>query len=210
MTDTNEIITRVLIGIFFLYLGWTLKSTHFKISSIKKEKALIDDIKNQFSQLLNNIKSKKSKFKSRVNQTVYISSTLTDYGNIELVYLINKDDVVIFKDNKCIYTSVGLDNDLKKNLIDTINSVYNNDINNVVEVMGFVFSVNEFERTFNVSVKDLQKQQKNIIDMQKSDVDKIVENNSKKLTLDDILDKISKVGFDNLTDDEKNFLNNIK
>jgi len=58
MTDTNEIITRVLIGIFFLYLGWTLKSTHFKISSIKKEKALIDDIKNQFSQLLNNIKSK--------------------------------------------------------------------------------------------------------------------------------------------------------
>ena len=177
---------------------------------MKKEKALIDDIKNQFLQLLNNIKSKKSKFKSRVNQTVYISSTLTDYGNIELVYLMNKEDVAIFKDNKCIYTSVGLDSEVKKNLISTINSVYNNDINNVVEVMGFVFSVNEFERTFNVSVKDLQKQQKNIVDMQKSDVDKIVENNSKKLTLDDILDKISKVGFDNLTDDEKNFLNNIK
>lgn len=210
MADTNEIITRVLIGIFFLYLGWTLKSTHFKISSMKKEKALIDDIKNQFLQLLNNIKSKKSKFKSRVNQTVYISSTLTDYGNIELVYLMNKEDVAIFKDNKCIYTSVGLDSEVKKNLISTINSVYNNDINNVVEVMGFVFSINEFERTFNVSVKDLQKQQKNIVDMQKSDVDKIVENNSKKLTLDDILDKISKVGFDNLTDDEKNFLNNIK
>ncbi len=60
-----------------------------------------------------------------------------------------------------------------------------------------------------ISLKDVEKQQqafKKMQESQKSEIDKIIENNEKLLSVDDILDKIGKVGYNNLTQQEKEFL----
>ena len=82
-------------------------------------------------------------------------------------------------------------------------------INDVVEVLGFVFSREDFERTFKIKVEDLTNPEKMKM-MDESDIDKIVRENDSKFSIDDILDKINKVGIDNLTEDEKKFLQNYK
>jgi hypothetical protein len=81
---------------------------------------------------------------------------------------------------------------------------HNKDINDVVEILGFVFSREDFEKSFNVNIKEI----KNGVKKEESDIEKILKKNKKRFDIDEILDKISKVGIENLTEEEKQFLNN--
>lgn len=198
------IILNLLLGIV---IGWGLNTLISRHLALKANKKTISDITEKYSNVLNNIKTNKASFKNRINQAVYISTNIKEHGDVELVYLIDKKDVAIFKSEKCIYTSHSIDAKIITDIITSIRMKFMNQINDVVEVAGLLFSKTEFEKKFNINIGDIQKQQKKFQEEQKSDIQKIIDENSQKLSVDDILDKISKVGYENLTKSEKEFLN---
>ncbi len=208
-------ISTLFLIIGFLSLGFSLGLyTQRKLTErafrLESEKFSLSK-KNQFLEVLSNIKFGNSQFKSRVNDTVYVSTTLSDYGDIDVIYLIDKNDIAIFQGAKCLNTSDGVDLNIINEIISSIYTIYDKKINDFVDILGFKFYREEFERSFNVKVNDL----KNINlfggminNDDKNEIDKIKLENKKKFNLDDILDKISASGIDSLTFEERVFLDN--
>jgi len=203
MTGLN---LTIILSCTFL-LGMLFNKLIKEVSDKVKKNLLIKDINGQFRQVLDNISTNKSKFINRINSTVFIKTKLNDYGDVSVVYLMDKKDIAIFKENKCIYSSESTDKELIKSIVTTINNKYEENINDVVEILGFTFSREDFENTFKIKVEDLKTMTQS--PQPESDIDKIIESNESKFDIDEILDKISKVGMENLTDQEKNFLNNF-
>lgn len=199
---------EVVVFIGGLLLGILITNLFSYFLEKMRDKDKIKDINSQFKQILTNLSIGSTKFKSRVNSTVYIETKLNDYGDVGLVYLMDKQDVAIFKNEKCIYTTDNVDDSLVKEITNTIEMKHNKDINDVVEILGFVFSREEFEKSFNISEKIRFNKIKNDINKEESDIEKIVKSNNNKFDIDEILDRISKIGIDNLTEEEKKFLNN--
>ena len=187
----------------FLYAKFT--------ETIKKNirnKKIIEDILIQFKEILDNIKKNQAVFISRVNQTVMIDTRLKQHDVVNIVYLMDKKVVCIFKENKCIYTSETIDNDLIDSIIYNIHEKYGNQINDVVEVLGVTISREELES----KLKDFENANPNL-DMtifnkekEMSDVEKVIEENNEKFDIDSILDKINKVGIEKITKEELDFL----
>ena len=203
-------IAFILTGFFigYLYKVWSDKLSD-KVNTLKG----IKDKNEQYKRVHKNIINKKSRFKTRVNNTVYIGTKLPDYGRVDIVYLMDKNDIAIFKEDKCIMTSDTVDNDILKDIIISINERHGYRISDVVEILGLIFYRPEFEKTFNVDINEIKERSMRIMNSmrngeEQSDVDKIINNNKSKLEIDDILDKISRVGMENLTKEEKDFLNN--
>jgi hypothetical protein len=193
------LVLGVYIGVFFN--RWSTKLS-LKIEKMK----LVKDVNDHYLSLLNNINNKKTKFKSRVNNTIYIGTKLPDLGKVEVVYLLDKGDVVVFKDKRCILTSELVDINTLEQISNSINMVHYDDINDVIEIMGMLFSRADFEKTFNLNFEDM----KNKMNMSSgSDIDRIIEENEYKFDIDSILDRISEVGIENLSPEEKKFLDNF-
>jgi hypothetical protein len=175
---------------------------YLRIAADKKaDKEILDRLNRQYVEILDNLKNKKSKFKSRVNSTVYIESTLSDHGSIDILYMINNNDIAIFKDSNCIYTSHKVDRGLINDIISQIIKDYKSEIEDVVNILGMVFSKSEFERLFRVKFEDI-----NISINEQSDIDKIMEDNNSRFDIDEILDKINQDGISSLSPNEKKYL----
>jgi len=202
----GKIEIEVVIFIGGLLLGILMTNLLSYFLRKMREKDKINDISSQFKQILTNLSIGSTKFKSRVNSTVYIETKLTDYGEVGLVYLMDKQDVAIFKNEKCIFTTDLIDDSLIDQITKEIETKHSKDINDTIEVLGFVFSREEFEKTFSINMDDVK--MNNLPKKELSDIEKIVKKNKKKFDIDEILDKISKVGLENLTEDEKKFLKN--
>lgn len=202
----GEIEIEVVIFIGGLLLGILMTNLISYFLRKIREKDKINDISSQFKQILTNLSIGSTKFKSRVNSTVYIETKLNDYGEVGLVYLIDKQDVAIFKNEKCIFTTDLIDDSLIDQITKEIETKHSKDINDTIEVLGFVFSREEFEKTFSINMDDVK--MNNLPKKELSDIEKIVKKNKKKFDIDEILDKISKVGLENLTEDERKFLKN--
>lgn len=199
-----EIEVVTFIGGLLLGILVTILSSYFLRKMREKDK--INDINSQFKQILTNLSIGSTKFKSRVNSTVYIETKLNDYGEVGLVYLMDKQDVAIFKNEKCIFTTDLIDDSLIEKITKEIETKHSKDINDTIEVLGFVFSREEFEKTFSINMDDVK--MNNLPKKELSDIEKIVKKNKKKFDIDEILDKINKVGLENLTESEKKFLKN--
>ena len=196
-----------------IILGGLLKNWSNKLSEKIAHNKIILDKNKQFKQILEKVKTKRSRFKTRINNTVYIGVKLEDYGKVDVVYFLDKKEnqLNIFKDDKLIMTSDLVSQDLINEITDSINKVHYHRIVDVVEILGLIFYREEFEKSFGISVQDLKQRTENMmksINDDQSDVEKIVNKNKYKLDIDDILDKINKVGIENLTKEEKEFLEN--
>ena len=207
------IINYLLVLFVGVFLGGLLKNWSNKLSEKMAHNKLILDKNKQFKQILEKINTKRSRFKTRINNTVYIGVKLEDYGKVDLVYFLDKEEnqLNIFKSDKLIMTSDLVFEDLINEIINSINKVHYHRIIDVVEILGLVFYREEFERSFGISVHELKKRTDNLMKSMnddQSDIEKIVNKNNRKLDIDDILDKINKVGIENLTEEEKEFLNN--
>ena len=207
------IINYLLVLFVGVFLGSLLKNWSNKLSEKMAHNKLILDKNKQFKQILEKINTKRSRFKTRINNTVYIGVKLEDYGKVDLVYFLDKEEnqLNIFKSDKLIMTSDLVFEDLINEIINSINKVHYHRIIDVVEILGLVFYREEFERSFGISVHELKKRTDNLMKSMnddQSDIEKIVNKNNRKLDIDDILDKINKVGIENLTEEEKEFLNN--
>jgi hypothetical protein len=194
-----------------VFLGGLLKNWSNKLSEKIENNKLILDRNKQYKQLLEKINTKRSRFKTRINNTVYIGVKLNDFGRVDVVFFLDKKDVVIFKNEKCIMTSDLVDENLLNQLMDAIYRVHCHRIEDVVQILGLTFSREDFERSFGISVQELEKRTEALMKSmngEQSDIDKIINKNSRKLDINEILDRINEVGIDNLTVEEKEFLKN--
>ena len=106
---------------FILGMIWGLVTYHLigKYIDKKTDKEISKNIFNLFREVLSNIKTNKTVFVSRVNQTVIFDTKISKYDTVNIVYLMDKQVVCIFKDNNCIYTTDSLkdkNNNLKADL----------------------------------------------------------------------------------------------
>lgn len=196
--------------IFGISVGILINNYLNKLSIKNEEKRLILDKNNQFKQILNKLLTKRTRFKTRVNNTVYIGVKLDDYGKVDILYFLDKRDIAIFQGDKCIITSKDVDSNLLNELINNIERVHYNRIMDVVEVLGFVFYRVDFEKNFNISVSELKERANQMMKSMNdsSDIESIINKNNNKFDIDEILDKINRVGIENLTKEERDFLNN--
>lgn len=207
------IINYLLILFIGVILGGLLKSWSLKLSEKIANAKLILDRNKQFKEILEKSKTKKTRFKTRVNNVVYIGVKLSDYGRTDIVFFLDKREIAIYKENKCIITSDLVEESLLNELMDTLEKVHYHKIVDTVEILGMIFSREDFEKQFNVNFDEIKEKTNRMMDVMRggeelSDVDKIINKNKSKLDIDDILDKINKVGIENLTKEEKDFLNN--
>ncbi len=189
--------------IFFMGIligGFTTKLLSKYSDKLQREK-LIDNINSQYKQILRSVSKGEAKFKNRVNNTVFISSNLKEHGDVDVIYMMDNKDIAIFKNNKCIYTSESVNSEVVKDITVTIDNRYQNQINDVVDILGFKFYREEFEKSFKGEIKSLD-----MTKLDLSDIDKIKNENDSKFTINDVLDKISKSGMDSLTFEERIFL----
>lgn len=185
--------------------GFLQKKLTIKAIEIENQKAILLK-KNNFLEILSNIKSGNSNFKTRVNETIYVELNLNDYGDVDLIYLMDKNDIAIFQGSKCIHTSDGIQKEIISEIISTICFVYDKKINDVVNLFGFTFYREEFENSFNIKMEDIKNM--NLFNQTENlnEIDKIKSDNKKKFDVDEILDKISAYGIQGLTNEELIFL----
>ena len=203
------IIALILTFVFGVSIGGYLQLRLTKRALRIEQEKVVESKKNQFIELKKKVRNGKSKFKTRVNDMVYLSVSLEEHGEVDLIYLLDKDDIAIFQDTKCLYTSDGIDKSLVDEIISTIYKIYGKKINDVVEILGFVFYREEFENSFNIKVEDLKKS--NLFSNLSNDmgeIEKIKTENKKRFNIDEILDKISSFGIASLTIEERLFLDN--
>jgi len=206
------IINYLLILFVGIILGGLLKNWSNRLSEKIAHNKLILDKNKQFKQILEKINTKRSRFKTRINNTVYIGVKLEDYGRVDVVYFLDKNQLNIFKGDKLIMTSDLVEEVLLNEITSSINKVHYHRIVDVVEILGLVFYREDFEKSFGISFEEMKEKQMNMMKSMneegQSDIQKIINKNKNKLDIDDILDKINRVGIENLTEEEKQFLDN--
>lgn len=195
-----------LLIVFFggVLVGGMLFKTIHKYLEKSKVAEQTNKLNNQFKQILANISRGKSIFKNRVNNTVFIGSKLEEHGDVDVVYMMDNKDVAIFKENKCIYTSEGVNKQIVSDLTHTIEKRFGTQINDVIDILGMKFYREEFEKAFKFDMNDIKKQFG--LDLDVDEIDKIKKENETKFDIDEILDKISKKGMNSLTFEERIFL----
>jgi hypothetical protein len=203
-------IVSVIILTFFLGMAAGVKLTELihKMRLKKQEDDILEDRTKQFKEILTKVSTGKSRFKTRVNQTSYISVKLTEHGKVNVVYLMDKKDVAIFKEDKCLYTSDQVDQNLLTDIITAIENRHGWRIEDVVNVLGFVFYREDFEKSFGMRFEDISKSLGMRQQQSDSEIDNIVNNNETKFDIDEVLDKIGKLGIEMLSKEEKEFLDN--
>jgi hypothetical protein len=190
--------------------GFVLFYLAYRYSTWRSDKKIANEIATQFKEVLSNLKKNQAVFVSRVNQTVIVDTRLTKLDVVNIVYLMDKQIVCIFKDNNCIHTTETLDINLKSEILTEINTKFNKEINDVIDVMGMTISRDEFQE----KIKEIQKfAMKNInlndLVSSENELDQIINDNEIKYDVDAILDKISKDGIDSISIEEKEFLDNL-
>ncbi len=183
-------------------LGMKVQTTIYKYSLNNEQKKIISEKNQQFNEILENLRT--SIFRSRVNTTVYIQGKSKKHGDVDIIYIMDKPDIAIFKNDTCLYTSDSVDKDIINKIIESINIKFRSKINDVVEVLGFTFYREDFEKTFGGKFKNMKFDSL----IQEDELDSIIKENSKKFDVDEILDKISKFGVNSLTLEERIFLDN--
>jgi hypothetical protein len=200
----NEILIflfGVSMGIMFSLVGVYVMS-YIKAQKIRQKNNLV------FKQILTNLQNGKGKFISRINNTVQIDTKIKSEGKINMVYFIDKNDISIFREGNCIYTSQNIDTDIINSITSMIWSRFSDRISDVVQLYNNIMDRKSFTKLVSQAKTEIQvinlDENGNIIDT----IDDF--KSTEPLTLDGILDRINQVGYDNLTQIEKDFLKNHK
>lgn len=190
-------------------VGFISANIAFRMSVSIKRKRLEKKATQEFEEVLEKIKREESKFFSRVNNTVIIMTDTKNLSEINIVYLIDKKMLCIFKNNACLYTSENIDKLLKESIIMHINFIYKKEIEDIIELFGVVISKKELHEKFEELRNKISIGEFTIEEKEESFINKIIEEAEiKSLNIDDILDRINLVGIEKLTNEEKEFLNN--
>jgi hypothetical protein len=186
MIELFMMLVGVVIGCFLtIVTSFFLKKREDKLK--KKNVELL------FTEIRDNINFGNSFFSGRVNDSVHIKMNLKSLGNVSVFYFIDKKDVSIFIGNKCIYTSQLVNKDLLSSISYNIESKFHKELNDVVNVFGILIDRKSF-----ISMGGTIKEKESFDENFEDEIN----------DLDEILDKINVIGYDNLTLNEKKFLEN--
>lgn len=204
--DVLEILAIVIIGIIIGGFGYSrlVKYSDKLDKQLKKEK-----IKSLFLNIYREISNDNCKYKNRTMNTVYITTEIEKEGVVDLVYLMDKNDVAILKNNEVIQTSNNMDTKSKISLINLVNEKFEDEINDTIDIFGMTFYKKNFEKALGVEIKDfndLISKMSMGSKMNVNDIDGIKKDNNSKFDINEILDKISENGMSSLSQDEKDFL----
>lgn len=189
-------------SLIFLLIGLVIGSlSTFGILvfiSKRQESKLRKKYVNTYNEILKKLTSNEVSFTSRINNTVQLHTEIEDEGEIQIMYFLDRQDVSIFRDGDCLYTSNLIEKDLIEKILKTIWSKFSLQINDVVQLLNNTFD----KRTFMV-ISGVNPNQT----VDTSQIFNVPDEDT--YTLDDILDKINEVGYNNLTESEKEFLKNL-
>lgn len=195
----------ILLGCIFGIFISKIRDQHLSKKSMRIAREEINSI---FKNVLDNITNGKTVFHNRMNNNVTIKTKLDTMGDISIIYLMDRQDIAIFKEDKCIYTSDLVDGKLVESIIINICVFFKNEMKDIVNLMGIIYYRPDFEKRFNIKIDDIKKGLYGEGIAELSDVNKIIKDNESKFNIDSILDKINTVGIEGLTDDERKFLDN--
>jgi hypothetical protein len=163
-----------------------------------KNKKELSKIELFYSNILKNIKS--MEFLNRLGSNIQF--IINDFI---LLYNLDKKELSIFKEDKCIATSDYINKKLISDIIDFIELNFKKEIyEDIINVSGYLISKNYMENVEYYYIED-----ENDIDGEDDDYDE-EDDSPKELNLDDILDKISKKGIESLSKAENDFLTKYK
>jgi hypothetical protein len=200
----------ILLSIVVFFVGFFISTLLRRLSDRRIDKEDSKRINSIYQEILVNIYGDNTKFISRMNNSVSIETEISE-GIVNIVYLMDRDDVAIFRGDNCIYSSSLVDRDTIDEIIVSIKIYHRKDMDDIINIFGFVFSKTYFETKFNVKAEDITRNLNmafNNKEVEISDIDKIKKNNAIMYDINEILDKITLVGIANLTTSEKKFLDN--
>ena len=207
--DMLIIIGCSILGIMFGVL-FGVKYVHSVTN--KKNREEKEKVGRKFLESYVQISTGKSWFKSRTMNTCYLKLNIPSEGDIELLYLIDKKDLAIVKNNEIIYTTQIVDKTIVSETIDIIELFFKEEINNTINVFGLLFYKKTFENAFGEKLDSFEDLIVKMYERGKTvssqdPMQNIVKGNVDKHDIDEILDKISKKGITSLSAGEKEYLN---
>ena len=173
---------------FALFIGLTKLVTQINL------KKLQDDYNQFFTEIKDLVGTKSFKFVNRFNDHLTFRVTTKSLGKVTLIMVMSKRDISIFQKNECIYTTQHADTNLIKSIVDNIESTYDSQIKDCFQIMGNVIDKSSI-RKMNPDANFPEAFPKPEMPI---------------FNIDDILDRINEVGIQNLTQEEKDFLQNYQ
>jgi hypothetical protein len=191
-------VLEILIALFFGFLmgaafGILLIRYLMKLNDVK----IFNQNSDFFRSVLHSIKAN-GRFIGRINNNVEISIDLSG-DKLSIFLVMDRSDIAIFRGPECVRTSDNSDDDVIRSIVAEILSRWKNNISDVINMNGSIIDRNTYMRIT-----------KNLSYQQDSNIYSPHNNTQKIFILDDILDRINEVGFDNLSTDEKEYLKNRK
>jgi len=184
-----------------------------KLSSLLRQSFLILDHKKIFTDVLEQIITNRSSFINRVNQHVTLDMRLKKLGKVTIFYDMDTRVIAISKEHNVILMSdfiSGVFPDIIENICDIIETRWNKEIDDVVDVNGTLVNREFLENSVQSNLNNAGIQGFSILispdtlngEESSTELDKEdIEN-----TINLILDKIGQTGIDSLTPEEKDFL----
>ncbi len=193
-----------IIALGSLCLGFGFSQLLTKIMLMMEDEKATEKVNDVYSKLLENVYGNRTVFTSRINNTISLETLIEGEGRVNVMYMMDKKDIALFKNDKCIYTSDLVRVELLEEIVTSIDFCHKNKILDTVNMMGLIFSRDEFEKKFNMKVEDMKNGMYGPMEV----YDDRIDDEEIDFDIDYILDRISEVGIDNLTTYEKEFLDN--
>ena len=184
-----------------------------KLSSLLRQSFLILDHKKIFTDVLEQIITNRSSFINRVNQHVTLDMRLKKLGKVTIFYDMDTRVIAISKEHNVILMSdfiSGVFPDIIENICDIIETRWNKEIDDVVDVNGTLVNREFLENSvqsnlnnagiqgFSILISpDTPNGEESSTELDKEDIEN---------TINLILDKIGQTGIESLTPEEKDFL----
>lgn len=187
----------MIIKITLFFLGMII---HRQMSKYLIRREIINKINQKehyFRNILECIKDGKSEFKNRFLHNVYLK-VRTKNKTIDIIYFIEKEDIVIIENRELKYTTENVNVEIRKDIINSIKEYHSDEINDIIDLFGIILSKKDFEKNFKINIEKYLK----IKALKKEgSFDKEPDFN-----IDDILDKIGNDGIESLTVEEIKYL----
>ena len=110
-------------SLIFLLIGLVIGSLStfgvLVFISKRQESKLRKKYVNTYNEILKKLTSNEVSFTSRINNTVQLHTEIEDEGEVQIMYFLDRQDVSIFRDGDCLYTSNLIEKDLIEKILKT-------------------------------------------------------------------------------------------
>lgn len=177
-----------------IVVGFLMSIGLIKLKNYSNQKKLEDESNSVFKEINKLVGLESFKFISRFNDTLTFVVKTESKGKVSLLVLLDKNDVLILQKKNVIYTTEHADKKIISSIISGVKMMYEKQIQDCYIILGNIIDKKTIKK-LNPSIEFPDAHPKS---------------GSTIYTLDYILDRINEVGIENLTPEEKQFLENYQ